>query len=103
MSERIPTWMSGLLLPAGLVYGEAMRLRRWAFRHGLRRSYAPGIPVVCVGNLTVGGTGKTPMVAYVVRQLQAMGRNPMILTRGSNRATAKATRRCCWRNSPARR
>lgn len=82
MSEHIPTWLSGLLLPAGLVYGEAMRLRRWAFRHGLRRSYAPGIPVVCVGNLTVGGTGKTPMVAYVVRQLQAMGRNPMILTRG---------------------
>ncbi len=82
MSQRIPTWLSGLFLPAGLVYGEAMRLRRWAFRCGLRRSYAPGIPVVCVGNLTVGGTGKTPMVAYVVRQLQAMGRTPMILTRG---------------------
>ncbi|MBT3277834.1 MAG: tetraacyldisaccharide 4'-kinase [Phycisphaerales bacterium] len=82
MATRIPTWLSGLLLPLGLCYGAAMWVRALAFRIGLRRSYAPGVPVICVGNLTVGGTGKTPVVATVVSLLQAMGRRPMILSRG---------------------
>ena len=63
-------------------YAGLMRLRRWAYRRGLRRSRQAGVPVICLGNITAGGTGKTPMVAWVVRTLQERGRSPAILTRG---------------------
>jgi tetraacyldisaccharide 4'-kinase len=66
----------------GAPYAGAMRLRRWAYRRGLKRSASAGVPVISVGNLTMGGTGKTPMVAWVVQQLKEAGRTPAILTRG---------------------
>lgn len=66
----------------GLPYAGIMRLRRWAFHVGFKKSSASGVPVICVGNVTTGGTGKTPMVVWVVRQLVEMGRVPAILTRG---------------------
>ena len=72
---------AGLWL-ASKPYALAMRLRRWAYRRGSLRSYPADAPVICVGNLTTGGTGKTPMVAWVVRQLTEAGCNPAILTRG---------------------
>jgi tetraacyldisaccharide 4'-kinase len=70
------------LWAASKPYAAAMRLRRWAYRRGILRSRAAGAPVICVGNLTTGGTGKTPMVAWVVRRLVEAGRTPAILTRG---------------------
>ncbi len=87
------------LLRAGLwlaskPYASAMRLRRWAYRTGLVRSQTAAaarplaggeigaLPVVSVGNLTTGGTGKTPMVAWVVERLLGQGATPAILTRG---------------------
>ncbi len=63
-------------------YAAAMGLRRRAYRRGLLQSYAGGVPVVCVGNITTGGTGKTPMVAWVVAKLKELGKRPAILTRG---------------------
>ncbi|MCY2924491.1 MAG: tetraacyldisaccharide 4'-kinase, partial [Planctomycetota bacterium] len=66
----------------GAPYAGAVRLRRWAYRKGLLHSHKAGVPVVCVGNLTAGGTGKTPMVAWVVKHLREQGRRPAILTRG---------------------
>jgi len=71
-----------LLQPLGLVYGLAAGLRATLYRSGLLRNRRlPGI-VISVGNLTVGGTGKTPMVLYVAERLAAEGHRPAILTRG---------------------
>ncbi len=67
---------------AVLPYSAIMSIRRRLYRKGLRKSHRAGAPVICVGNITTGGTGKTPMVAWVVHQLAAAGRKPAILTRG---------------------
>lgn len=73
-----------------LPYAGAMRCRRWAYRKGLKKSYAAGVPVICVGNITTGGTGKTPMVAWVVQKLGSQGRTPAILTRGYRAVDGKS-------------
>jgi len=70
------------LLCASLPYSAVMRLRRWLYRRGVLPARSAGVPVICVGNLTTGGTGKTPMVAWVVRRLKDAGKTPAILTRG---------------------
>jgi tetraacyldisaccharide 4'-kinase len=66
----------------GAPYAGIMRVRRWAYRRGLLPGRSAGVPVICVGNLTTGGTGKTPMVAWTVRRLREAGRTAAILTRG---------------------
>jgi tetraacyldisaccharide 4'-kinase len=76
------------LLPAGWLWGAAMRARRQAYRSGQRTARDAGVPVVSVGNLTAGGTGKTPMVEWVVRRLCALGRRPAVLSRGYGAARA---------------
>lgn len=65
------------------LYGLIMRVRAWLYRHGvlLKQERLP-VPVVSIGNLTLGGTGKTPLVMYVTRQLLALGRKPAIVSRG---------------------
>jgi len=57
-------------------------LRSVGFATGVKRSHALGRPTVCVGNLTTGGTGKTPMVGWVVGELLKRGHRPCILLRG---------------------
>ncbi len=63
-------------------YALAMRVRRDAYRRGLLRSQSARVPVISVGNVTVGGTGKTPMVAWVVGRLKEAGHTPAVLIRG---------------------
>jgi tetraacyldisaccharide 4'-kinase len=74
--------LSWLLLPLAWVYGLAVRLRRLAYRHGLLRAVRLPVPVIIIGNITVGGTGKTPVVEWLVRQLKAAGHRPGIVSRG---------------------
>jgi len=71
-----------LLWPASFVFGLAVRLRGWLYQRGiLSQKRLKGV-VVSVGNLTVGGTGKTPMVLWLAERLVAEGRRVAILTRG---------------------
>jgi tetraacyldisaccharide 4'-kinase len=65
-----------------VLYGTAMRLRTVAYQAGLLRSQRLPGQVISVGNLTVGGTGKTPMVLWIAERLIAEGHRPAILTRG---------------------
>lgn len=74
-----------VLLPltvAGWLYGWLATARRWAYRHGVFRAYRAPVPVLSVGNVTVGGTGKTPCVDAVCRILLEAGLKPAVLSRG---------------------
>jgi len=71
-----------LLLPFAWLFRLAVAMRRFAYRSGLLRRSHCGVPVIVVGNITVGGTGKTPLVAWIASRLAADGRNVGILSRG---------------------
>lgn len=74
--------LAWLLWPLSLLYAALAGLRRWAYRRGWLRSLRLPVPVIVVGNLTVGGTGKTPVVIWLVEQLRARGWKPGIVSRG---------------------
>ena len=67
---------------ASPAYALGNALRSAGFATGMKRTYPLGRPTVSIGNLTTGGTGKTPMVGYVVEQLIKQGHRPCILLRG---------------------
>ena len=83
--------MTGTLLaPLGWLYGASV-----AFKARTARPFDPGLPVVCVGNLTTGGSGKTPIAIAIAEMLRARGHKPYFLTRGyggSERGPALASR-----------
>jgi tetraacyldisaccharide 4'-kinase len=74
------------LQPLAKVYGALSALRRRAYASGWVRSERAGKPVVVIGNLTVGGTGKTPLTVWLARELQAQGLKVGIVSRGYGRA-----------------
>jgi tetraacyldisaccharide 4'-kinase len=74
-----PPWW---LLPLSLTYGAVSGSRRYLYAKRLRRATRLSCPVVVVGNLSVGGTGKTPLVCWLVARLQLLGLKPGVVTRG---------------------
>ena len=80
MRSQNPLVLNLLALPAAL-YGAVVRVRNRMYeRPGTAR--AVGVPVVSVGNITIGGTGRTPIVGWLVQRLQQRGHHPAIVSRG---------------------
>lgn len=71
-----------LLLPFSLLYGVLGWLRGKGYDYGLFASYRAAVPVISVGNLAVGGTGKTPVVDWLLKAFLAQGRRPAVVSRG---------------------
>lgn len=76
------SWLSWLLLPAAAVFGALSAARRCCYRYGLLRAYRAPVPVIVVGNITVGGTGKTPLVTYLANALTDEGYRVGVVSRG---------------------
>ncbi|WP_276850658.1 tetraacyldisaccharide 4'-kinase [Enterobacter oligotrophicus] len=79
-SGESPLWL--LLLPLSWLYGLVSGVIRLLYRLGLKRAWRAPVPVVVVGNLTAGGNGKTPVVIWLVEQLQKRGLRPGVVSRG---------------------
>ena len=75
-----------LLFPLALLYGAIVIIRNWLYDRGWMRSISFGLPLICVGNLSVGGTGKSPMVEYLIGRLKGRYR-VATLSRGYKRKT----------------
>ena len=75
-----------ILTPASWLYGAVVGVRNWMFEHNILKSVEYDIPVVGVGNLAVGGTGKTPHVEYIANHL-ALEYKVAVLSRGYKRKT----------------
>ena len=86
---RVPARPSALL-PLSWLYGAAQALRRRAYASGLLATERAGKPVVVVGNLTVGGTGKTPLTVWLARELTAQGLRVGLVSRGYGRRGREA-------------
>jgi len=87
---RQPNPFAALLAPLGALYGLSV-----AWKAKLAKPFDPGLPVICVGNLTSGGSGKTPVAIAIADHLRAKGHTPFFLTRGyggSERGPAMALR-----------
>ena len=75
------------LLPLAWLYAAVLAVRNWLYDHGWKASRSGWVPLIGVGNLRVGGTGKTPHVAWLIAELLRQGQCPAILSRGYGRQT----------------
>jgi tetraacyldisaccharide 4'-kinase len=68
-----------------MIYGLVLRIRHLLYDKGWKKSFSAPVPTMCVGNITVGGAGKTPHVELLLRLLLAAGKQPAVLSRGYKR------------------
>lgn len=87
-----PAWRGLMLWPLALLYRLAIVLRSAAYSAGWLSRTNVGVPVIVVGNLTVGGTGKTPVAAWLAEQLSRRGRRVGVVLRGYGGAHVGAPR-----------
>jgi tetraacyldisaccharide 4'-kinase len=83
---RLAAFLRWLLKQLSRLFGAIVQVRLWLYNHGIFRHHTLGCQVVSVGNLTVGGTGKTPIVEVFARSLQKSGRTVAVLSRGYKKA-----------------
>ena len=84
---RLLKYLRFLLFPLAVLYGTAIWLRNVMFNLNILKSVAFDIPVFCIGNITVGGTGKTPVAEYLIEQLKSKF-NVAFLSRGYKRKSS---------------
>jgi tetraacyldisaccharide 4'-kinase len=94
-SQRPAYWYGEGRSPIGVrmlaaLYAAVSGLRRRAYARGWLRSRHPGVPVIVVGNISVGGTGKTPLAIALVERLRSEGWTPGVASRGYGRDNARA-------------
>lgn len=87
MSRLEQCWWNGcwwvyLFYPVTLVFRFLVLLRRWLYSSGIKGNPSLPVPVIIVGNITVGGTGKTPFVHWLAEYLQGLGYKPGLVARG---------------------
>jgi tetraacyldisaccharide 4'-kinase len=83
MTERLRL----LLKPAALLYRGVVQLRNLGFENRLLQSWRAPLPVVSIGNITAGGTGKTPLADWIIKYLLSKGERPALISRGYRRST----------------
>ncbi len=83
-------WLACLLWPLSLLFGAVALTRRALYRFGLKQATRLDVPVVVVGNVFVGGTGKTPLAIWLVQALRQAGYTPGVISRGYGSAQAEA-------------
>ena len=94
-------WLSTLLYPLAGLFAGAVALRRSAYRKGWASPIKAAVPVVVIGNITVGGTGKTPITAWLAESLINAGRRPAIVSRGYGGRRQTSPVRVTGRSDPA--
>ena len=75
-------WLVPLLLPLTLIFALLTRLRRWLYRIGVRKSQQLSEPVIVVGNIGIGGNGKTPVTLSLIELAKQCGYRPGVISRG---------------------
>lgn len=80
--------LRAVLRLGALGYGAAVRWRRWRYDRGYAKVHRVDVPVISVGNLTTGGTGKTPLVCFLAQQLRGAGLRVALVSRGYGRGEA---------------
>lgn len=93
--------LRNILLPFSAIYGGAVSVRNFGYDAGLFRVKRLPVPVISVGNISVGGSGKTPFVMFLVEKLQSMGKKPAVLSRGYKRLTDNLVVACPGRGAEA--
>ncbi len=80
-------WYRHFLWPLAILFGMGVAIRNFLFDIGVLQSRQFDVPVICVGNLEVGGTGKSPLVSFLVKMLLNAGKNVAVISRGYGRKT----------------
>lgn len=85
--QKISVW-HGLLIPLSSLFWLISSLRRSAYKLGIFKSYKVTVPVIVIGNINIGGTGKTPVVIWLAKRLKEVGYKPAIISRGYGGASS---------------
>ena len=111
MKDAVHTWIQRawygghgwyrLLLPLSGIYWLLFAVRRFLYRSGLLRTRRAKVPVIVIGNLTAGGTGKTPVTVWLARALAERGFSPGVVSRGYGGSKSGASMRVDARSDPA--